>query len=266
MDTTAFRDITFEVRNGIAEIRLNRPEKLNALSWDSWAEIEAAVQSADGDDNARVILFTAEGRGFCAGTDLRTSEREPVERPFTGRAGLTRTRYLGPEQVHSSRKPTIAAVQGPCVGAGLSLALACDLRIIARSARFSAIFVKRGISADTGATWLLPRRVGLEKALRMLWTGDFVSGPDAVAAGLAGEMVEDDELADRARELAHRIANGPTLALELMKRLTYEGLERDMRTQVEQEQFLQQMTAGTEDAKEGRQSFLEKREPVFRGR
>ncbi|MBE0611451.1 MAG: enoyl-CoA hydratase/isomerase family protein, partial [Dehalococcoidia bacterium] len=145
-------------------------------------------------------------------------------------------------------------------------ALAADIRIAAQSARFSAIFVKRGIGPDTGATWFLPRLVGSDQALAMLWTGKMVSADEAREIGLVTEVVADDALIERTTELAGAIANGPSIAIEIAKRLVYEGATRDLVTQTEQEQFLQQATQGTEDAKEGRLSFIERREPRFTGR
>jgi 2-(1,2-epoxy-1,2-dihydrophenyl)acetyl-CoA isomerase len=263
-----YKDLLYTFDDGVARITLNRPEKLNALSWSTWAEIETAFIAAEDDDNVRAVLLSGAGRGFCAGSDLTSTlpESEYQLRPYRGREGKMRTRFLGTATVHACRKPTIAAVHGVCVGAGFSLALACDLRVAALDARFSAIFVKRGITADTGATWFLPRTVGMERALEMMWTGRMVSGEEAARIGLVGEAVPADQLEARALELARQVANGPSLAIELMKRLAYEGLDRDLETQIQQEQFLQAATAGSEDAKEGRLSFLEKREPVFRGR
>lgn len=262
-----FTDLLYEVKDNTAWITLNRPEKLNAVTWSSWAEIETAIDLADGDDDVRCVVITGAGRGFCAGTDLTADPGAPqFPRPIEGRAALQRTRYLGPERVHRSPKPVIAAVNGVAVGAGLSLALAADIRIAAQSARFSAIFVKRGISPDTGATWFLPRLIGTDQALLMLWTGKMVGAEDAKAIGLATEVVPDASLIDHTTALASAIAHGPSIAIEIAKRLVHEGANRDLVTQTEHEQFLQQVTQGTEDAKEGRLSFIERREPRFTGR
>ncbi len=261
-----FTDLLYEVKDSTAWITLNRPDKLNAVTWSSWAELETAIDLADTDDDVRCVVITGAGRGFCAGTDLTADPGAPqYPRPIEGRAALLRTRYLGPERVHRCRKPVIAAVNGVAVGAGLSLALAADIRIAAQSARFSAIFVKRGISPDTGATWFLPRLVGIDHALLMLWTGRMVGAEEAKAIGLATEVVPDDSLTEHTAALASAIAHGPSIAIEIAKRLVYEGANRDLVTQTEHEQFLQQITQGTEDAKEGRLSFIERREPRFTG-
>lgn len=263
-----FNDIIYSVDHGVARLTLNKPEKMNALSWGSWSEIENAIVAADSDDDVKVILITGAGRGFCAGTDLTTGTKESdwPSRPLTGRPGMMRSRFLGTSQVYQSRKPTIAAVNGASVGAGFSLALACDIRVASEAARFSAIFVKRAIVADTGSTWFLPRLVGIENALKLLYTGRIIDAQEALRIGLVSEVVPHDELMERASALAMEIANGPSVAIELIKRVTYDGLSRDLDTQIQMEQFLQGITSTTEDVKEGRQSFLERRDPVFKGR
>jgi 2-(1,2-epoxy-1,2-dihydrophenyl)acetyl-CoA isomerase len=263
-----FRDILYKVEDGVARLTLNRPEKLNALTWGTWAEIETAMAMANDDDETRAVLITGAGRGFSAGSDLTAQGTEASwsPRPRSGRAAQMRTRFRGTSDVYHCRKPTIAAVNGVCVGAGFSLALACDIRIASEAARFSAIFVKRAIVADTGMTWFLPRTVGAQRAMEMMFTGRMVGGEEAQRIGLVLETVPADALESRALALATEIAHGPSVAIELIKRVTQETFSRDLDTQIEQEQFLQQITAQTEDVKEGRLSFIEKREPVFRGR
>jgi 2-(1,2-epoxy-1,2-dihydrophenyl)acetyl-CoA isomerase len=263
-----FKDITYAVEGGIARLTLNKPEKLNALSWGSWAEIETAIADAEADDEAKVVLITGAGRGFCAGTDL-TGQGEEASwhpRPLQGRPGMMRSRYLATASVYHCRKPTIAAVNGASVGAGFSLAMACDIRIASEAARFSAIFVKRAIVADTGCTWFLPRLVGIENALKLLYTGRIIDAAEALRIGLVSEVAPADELMERATALAREIATGPSVAIELIKKVTQDGLNRDLETSIQMEQYLQGITSQTEDVKEGRQSFLERREPVFKGR
>ncbi|MCK9519748.1 MAG: enoyl-CoA hydratase-related protein [Dehalococcoidia bacterium] len=263
-----FRDIRYEVRDGVARLTLNKPDRLNALSWGTWAEIESATEAANSDDAVKAVVITGEGRGFSAGTDLtgQGNEADWPQRPYTGRPGKYRSRYLGTATVYNCVKPTIAAVNGVAVGAGFSLAMACDIRVASEAARFSAIFVKRAIVADTGCTWFLPRIVGMERALEMMYTGRMVGAEEALRIGLVSEVVPADELESRAMALATEIARGPSLAVELNKRLAHEGLNRGLEEQIELEQFLQGITHASEDAAEGRNSFLEKREPVFKGR
>ncbi len=261
-----FEDILYEVEDGVAQITLNKPDKLNALSWDSWADIETAIEAVNEDDAVRCVLITGAGRGFSAGTDLTAGASDARPRPYQGRTGTMRTTHLCTATVYDCRKPTIAAVNGVSVGAGFSLALACDIRIASETARFSAIFVKRGLSADTGATWFLPRLIGMERALEMLYTGRLVDAAEAEKIGLVSEVVAPNELMQRANTLAREIARGPTLAVEINKRLAREGMQRNLAEHIEAEQFLQEITHRSEDAKEGGLSFVEKREPVFKGR
>ena len=263
-----FKDLTYDVNDHVALITLNKPEKLNAMTWGSWAELETAIADAEDDDDVRCIVITGAGRGFCAGTDLTTTETEADwhPRPFTPREQKLRSRFLVMEQIYRCRKPTIAAVNGASAGAGFSLALSVDIRIASEAARFSAVFVKRAIVADTGCTWFLPRIVGMENALKMLYTGRLVPAHEALAMGLVSEVVPNDQLMVRAMALASEIAHGPSVAIELMKRLAHQAWETDLTTQVEHEQMLQGISSQTEDVKEGRLSFLEKREPRFQGR
>ncbi|MCC7365308.1 MAG: enoyl-CoA hydratase/isomerase family protein [Dehalococcoidia bacterium] len=265
----AYKDIRYEVGgDGIARLTLNKPDRLNALSWGTWAEIEHAIDAANNDDAVKVVLITGEGRGFSAGTDLtgQGDEANWHPRPVTGREAKYRSRYLGTATVYNCTKPTIAAVNGVAVGAGFSLSMACDIRIASEVARFSAIFVKRAIVADTGCTWFLPRLVGLERALEMMYTGRMVGAAEAKEIGLVSEVVPADQLIERATALATEIAKGPSLAVELNKRLAQGAYTRGLEEQIELEEYLQAITHRSEDAVEGRQSFLEKRDPVFKGR
>jgi 2-(1,2-epoxy-1,2-dihydrophenyl)acetyl-CoA isomerase len=262
-----YEDILYSAADGIARITLNKPEKLNAVSWGSWAEVESAIAAAEADEEVRAIVITGAGRAFCAGTDLTETrpESEWPRRPFAGRQAKYRSRYLATAQVYHCSKPTIAAVNGVAVGAGFSLALACDIRVASEAARFSAIFVKRAIVADTGMTWFLPRLIGPERALELIYTGRMVGAEEALRIGLVSEVVPAGRLEERVTELALSIARGPSLAIELDKRLVQEAHTRTLDDQIELEQFLQGITFNSADAEEGRRSFLEKREPRFKG-
>ncbi len=262
-----FEDILWEVDDdGVAHLTLNRPEKLNAISLDTLAEVEQAIAIANDDDNIRCILITGAGRGFSSGTDLTARGGTRGERPFPGRAGITRSTMLWPAYLYNCNKPSVVAVNGVCVGAGFSFALAADIRIASTEARFSAIFVKRAIVPDSGASWLLPRRVGLEHALRMMYTGRMVGGEEAKEIGLVSEVCPPDELMTRAGNLAREIARGPSVAVEVSKKLVRESLHRGIEEQTEMENFYQGFMQQTEDVKEGRLAFVEKREPNFQGR
>ena len=271
----SYADITYAVQDGVGLLTLNKPEKLNAMSWNTWAEMETVWAEAQTDDATKVVVITGAGRGFSAGTDLTDTSgagggaqggEAMHARPYAGRNHLLRSRHRGTEQLYNLQKPTIAAVNGACVGAGLSLALACDIRIAAEAARFSAIFVKRAINADTGSSWFLPRLVGAEQAMRMLFTGEMVPAEKALAMGLVSEVVPTEAVVERALELGGEIARGPSVAIEIMKRLVRESGEGSLGRHAELEEYLQRIAQGTEDVVEGRESFLEKRDPVFRGR
>lgn len=260
------QDILYEVADGVGRITLNKPDKLNALSWGTWAEIESVVEAANKDDAVSCILITGAGRGFSSGTDLTGGASEDQQRPYQGRSGTLRSLHRCTQTVYDCPKPTIAAVNGVAVGAGLSLTLACDIRIASDVARFSAIFIKRGLSADTGSTWFLPRLIGMDRALDMLYTGRLVGAEEAERIGLVTRVVAAEDLMDNANALAKEIASGPTLAIEIDKRLAREGMQRNLTEQIEAEEYLQRITHESEDVKEGRLSFVEKREPVFKGK
>ena len=262
-----YTDIRYDVADGIARLTLNKPDRLNALSWGTWAELESAIESANIDDAVKVVVITGEGRGFSAGTDLmgQGNESDWHPRPYAGRDSKYRSRYLGTATVYNCVKPTIAAVNGVAVGAGFSLSMSCDIRIASEAARFSAIFVKRAIVADTGCTWFLPRLVGQERALEMMYTGRMVGADEALRIGLVSEVVPADQLAGRVTALATEIARGPSLAIELNKKLARQAERRTLEEQIELEEYLQGITHKSEDAAEGRASFLEKREPSFKG-
>jgi 2-(1,2-epoxy-1,2-dihydrophenyl)acetyl-CoA isomerase len=262
------KDIRYEVRDHVAWVTLNRPEKLNAMSWGSWAEMELAIAAADGDDDVRCVVITGEGRGFCAGTDLtnQSTEADWPERPHAGRPGRVRSRYMATADIYNCKKPTVAGLNGVAAGAGFSLAVSADIRFASDQARLTTVFTKRAIVADTGSTWLLPRLVGPSVAMDLLYTARMVDAHEALRIGLVNHVVPHEEFRPRLEEFAASIAHGPSLAIELDKTLVRTWMSRTLEDQIEREQFLQSYTAGSEDAREGRQSFLEKRDPVFRGR
>lgn len=262
------KDIRYEVLDNVAWIRLNKPEKLNAMSWGSWAEMEQCIAAANADDEVRCVVITGEGRGFCAGTDLTAqgSEADWPDRPHGGRPGRVRSRYLATADVYHCRKPTIAGLNGVAAGAGFSLAVSCDIRFASDQARLTTVFTKRAIVADTGSTWLLPRLVGPSVALDLLYTARMVDAQEALRIGLVNYVVPHEEFPAKLAEYAASIAHGPSLAIELDKTLVQTWQDRTLAEQIEREQFLQGYTQNSEDAREGRLSFLEKREPVFRGR
>ena len=262
-----YRDIIVKRQDGVVTITLNKPDRLNAMSWDSWSELVDALRHASGDDDAKAIIITGAGRGFCSGTDLAAAavQREAPPKEIS-RAQKLRSAYLVPYEVAACQKPTIAAINGTAAGAGFALALACDIRIASQAARFGTIFARRGLSPDFGCTFFLPRIVGLSQALELMYTGEMFDAQEALRLGLVSRLAPPDEVLPAAMDLAGRIAKGPSLAIEVTKRLAYRDLLRDLEDQIQMEEYLSRLCQTSEDAQEGVRSFLEKREPQFRGR
>jgi 2-(1,2-epoxy-1,2-dihydrophenyl)acetyl-CoA isomerase len=230
-------------------------------------KLAVLLRRASEDDDARAVIITGAGRGFCAGSDLggSTGKAEAPREEFS-RTRWLRNGYMATHEVVACQKPTIAAVNGTAAGAGFSLALACDIRIASETARFSAIFARRGLSPDFGCSFFLPRIVGMAKALELMYTGDMFDAQEALRLGLVSRLTPPDQLLPEATALAQRIAAGPSLAIETTKRLAYRGLMEDMEDHMRLEEYWSRMCQASEDAREGVSAFLEKREPHFRGR
>lgn len=266
-----YQSIILQVNEGVATLTLNRPDKLNALNPSLLQESAKVIRELNDDDDVKVLIITGTGRAFSSGADLSGPEEGAAQnRPSIGRrARLDPFGSFGwlMRQIEGFAKPVIAAVNGIAAGAGMALALACDIRIAADDARFSSIFVRRGLVADCEATFHLPRLVGVDKALEMMWTGDFVDAKEAERIGLVTRVVPADDLLKSATEFASRLAHGPSVSIELQKRLTYEGLKTtSVQSQMAHEDFAQKICDATEDHAEGVASFMERREPNFKGR
>ena len=249
----------------VGVITLNRPEKLNAIDRGLIDDFVSAVESCRA-DGVRALLVTGAGRGFCAGADL-TAPKGMGHTPGT-ESLATRGMPLGFPSLLLQQfpRPTIAAVNGAAVGAGFGLALACDIRLAAHSARFSAIFAKRALSPDYGCTQLLPLAVGMSRAMELMYTGDIIDAEEAYRIGLVSDTVPDDELSERAMDLAQKLASGPSVAHGLTKKLAYSSFSHTLEEQLWLEAQASQTSGITEDRAEGIRAFLERREPVFSGR
>lgn len=254
--------IRYEVEGQIATIRIDRPEKRNAMTWAMLSDFDAAVERASTDDDARVVILTGSGGAFCAGTDLSDLG-----------SGLDRTPRTATDvrdpwwPIGRCPKPVIAAVDGAAVGMGAEFTSQCDVRIASTRARFAWNFVHRGLVPDTGAgTWLLPRLIGVQEALRLLFSGDFLSADGALAMGYVCNVVEPDELADAARAEAQRYLGGSPFSQRLIKDLVYRGLGRDLGEHIASHVPALQACFASEDHKEGVAAFLERREARFTGR
>ena len=260
------KDLLLEKDGHIAILTLNRPEKMNALSAEMRESLPRALQEIQADDSVRAVILTGAGRGFCSGADVAVqAARAAGQVVETGRQTLLQlvgSVILGFEKVN---KPIIAAVNGVAAGVGLTMTLACDIRIASANARFAAIWVKRGLIADGGATLLLPLTVGMEKALELSFTGDIIDAREAERIRLVSRVVPHEELMTRAKELAQKIASGPPISVELVKRVMWEKIRNQLREQLLLESYAQNICRGTQDQKEAVKAFMEKREPQFKG-
>lgn len=255
--------IRWEVDDGIATITIDRPERKNAMTFTMLGEFIDAVARADADPATRVVVVTGVPGAFCAGTDLADLASVPGEQ-----RGLRGT----PEQesrwwpLVRCSKPTIAAVDGPAVGMGAEFTSQCDLRLASAQARFAWNFVHRGLVPDTGAgTWLLPRLVGLQHALRLLQTGDFLGADEALKLGYVLEVVPSEQLLPRARELAAQIAAGSPHSQRLVKQLVYEGLTAPVDEHLARHTAALAACFRSDDHREGVAAFLERRPARFTG-
>ena len=256
-------DLTIE--GAVAKVVLNRPEKLNALSVEMRESLCDYFARLRFDDAVRVVVVTGAGRGFCSGADVDRMAGQPhdlrADRERMQRGGHTFIRAL-----HAIEKPVIAAVRGPAVGIGWSIALACDLVVASKTARFSQIFRRIGLAPDGGAIWFLTRRLGMAKAKELVFFGDELSATDAERLGLVNKVVPAAELEATLTAWARRLADGPTFAIGLSKRLLNRSLQADMDTLFAEEAFSQALAANSDDMREGIRSFMEKRPPAFKGR
>jgi 2-(1,2-epoxy-1,2-dihydrophenyl)acetyl-CoA isomerase len=257
--TSEVLDVATE--RAVTTLTLNRPDALNALTADLRRELLAAMKAASRDAEVRAVVITGAGRAFCAGADLRggTGERE-------FRRVLTDEYNPLIEAIRALPKPVIAAVNGVAAGAGVSLALAADLVVAAEDARFVPAFHRIGLVPDSGLTRTLVRAVGRHRAFEVLMGERQLSAGEAQAAGLVAAVVPADRLAATARELAERLASGPTRAIGLTKRLIAEAEDASLSDSLAAEAALQEVAGRTEDHAEGVAAFTEKRDPAFRGR
>jgi 2-(1,2-epoxy-1,2-dihydrophenyl)acetyl-CoA isomerase len=226
------------------------------------------VEDVSNNDEIKVLIIKGAGSSFCAGTDVKSrleTRAGGVQLEKSRTEMIKPVGYFG-AALHSLVKPTIAAVNGICVGAGLSFALLCDIRIASDKARFGAVWVNMGLVPDIGATYLLPRTIDLDKALEFCFTGEIIDAKEAERIGLVTRVVPHDDLEKVVNELALRIAKGPSVAIELMKKYMYQGMGGDYRTQLDFESYAQSVCVQTEDFKEAIAAFREKREPHFQGK
>ena len=259
--------LLYEVKDGIATLTLNRPERLNALGGTLRQDLHDAVTRAGADPEVRVMVVTGAGKGFCSGGDVKVMGEAKAgqrERPLIEKIAPGRDRTL--LAMREAPQPIIAAVNGAAAGAGMNLALGCDLRIASTNAKFTQAFVKRGLHPDWGGTYFLPRVVGMAKACEMIFTGEVIDAAEALRLGIVSQVVAPEELLPTAYDLARRIAAGPPVAIRLAKRSLYANEDLDLRGALQMETMAQNICFETEDATEGIRAFGEKRAPIFKGR
>ena len=268
-----FEQIRYETADGVATITLNRPERMNAFTPRMIAEWAQALEAARTDADVRAVIVTGEGRGFCAGADLRGgSDLSEGVRSDGSVSAADRRNWLRdgvhnvPRQVAILDKPYIAAVNGAAVGAGMDMCSMTDIRIASEEARFAMSYVKVGLVPGDGGCYYLPKIVGLQKALELIWTGDMFDAQEALRIGYVARVVPAAELLPAARELAGRIAQGPAVAVQLAKRLVYRGFDSTAVEALEAAGHAMAIVQATEDAREGPRAFAEKRAPQFKGR
>ncbi len=260
----AYETVSLDVSDGVASIKLNRPDALNSLDNRMASELRDALKRATRDGAARSLLLTGTGRAFCAGQDLKAITGESA--PASLGDHLRRTWNPIIASLHELTKPSVAVLNGTAAGAGASLALACDLRIASDKASIMLAFARVGVIPDSGATWTLPRLVGLGRALELAYLADPVPAEEALRLGLVNRVVPHDELQTQARQLARRLADGPTLTYALTKRAMRRSYGLSLDEALEQEAQLQTVAGRSADYAEGVDAFVGKRPPTFTGR
>jgi enoyl-CoA hydratase/carnithine racemase len=260
-------DLLYDVKDKVATITLNRPDKLNAFTGEMIDAWQKALADAQADDGVNVVVVTGAGRAFCSGGDvgrMRGGDTSPSA--LDGKNTLWEGVHRVPKQLEAMDKPVIAMVNGLAVGAGMGMSVMCDIRIAAESARFSTGYVKVGLVPGDGDTYFLPRLVGAAKALELLWTADFIEAPEALRLGIVQRVVPDAQLKEATYTLAHQIADGPQIPIRMIKRLVYQSLKLDLRTHLDLVSSHMSIVRQTADHAEGVAAFKEKRAAKFQGR
>lgn len=262
----AFTAIRTATNDGVMTITLSRPDRLNAFTTAMHADLREALTTAEMDDSVRCVVLTGEGRAFSAGQDL-TEERVmgPDGKPDFG-ARLERDYNPLVERIHAFPKVTIAALNGPTVGASANIALACDILLAARSAYLQEAFAKIALVPDAGGTWALPRIIGAKRALALVLTADQIPAAELLQMGLVYKVFDDAVFADEVAAMARRFANGPAMTYRLIKEAMRVSEKNDLKTQLALEANLQRKAGTSEDAREGVTAFREKRAPRYKGR
>jgi len=263
--------------DGIALITLNRPESLNAMGGDLMPLLAQYLADCSSDETVRCVVLTGAGRAFCAGGDVKNMaagsdglaaaerKRSPAADFARGVEGLRESQRRTSYALHTMPKPTIAMINGHAVGAGLSLALACDIRVASENAKFGTVFRNVGFSGDFGGSYFLPRLVGMERARRLYFTGEILSAEEARRIGMVSQVVPHEKLEEETMALASQLAAGPTLAYARMKENLNRSWHTELGAMLDQEALNMRLSATTQDHREAARAFVEKRQPAFKG-
>lgn len=253
-----------DAATGVATITLNRPEVLNALTFEIYAELKETFDAISGAEGVRAAVITGTGRAFCSGGDVESIIGRLLDRDYAGLLDFTRATGALVGAIRRCRRPVVAALNGLVAGAGAVIAAACDVRIAAETAKIAFLFTKVGLAgADMGAAWLLPRLVGLGRATEMLMTGDFLDAREAERIGLYQRVVPPDQILSEARRCAERLAEGPSFALAMTKELLNREASADLDTALEWEAQAQAVCMQHPNFREAYQAFKAKRDPRF---
>ncbi|MDV3277120.1 MAG: enoyl-CoA hydratase-related protein [Nitrososphaerales archaeon] len=261
-----YKTVKTELKNGVQWIRLNRPDKLNAFDEQMGSDLQEALKEGERDPKVRCIVITGEGRAFSVGEDLNTN-RGVYDSGKPMLFGEVLRRKYNPivSRIRKMDKPVLAAINGVTAGAGLGLALACDLRAVSDTAKFHEAFIKVGLVPDAGTSFWLPRILGLGRAMEVTMLGEPIDARTALNMGLANWVFPDQEFMGEVTRIAERLAAGPTRALALTKRALNRAIVVDMDSALEYEAYLQEIAGRSKDHVEGVKAFFEKREPNFSG-
>jgi enoyl-CoA hydratase/carnithine racemase len=263
----AYRSFDYQVQDGVATVTFARPDKLNSLTFDVYGELERLAWECQTDDTVRVLVLAGRGKGFCSGGDVLEIIGALFERDVKGMLAFTRMTGAVVRNLRLLEKPVVASINGIAAGAGAVLALAADFRLMADTARFAFLFTKVGLAgADMGAAFLLPKVVGFGRATELLMLGDTIDAATAERYGLASRVVTADRLAEETAALAGRLADGPTQALGMTKRMLNNEWGMDLVAAIESEAQAQALLLMAEDHKEFYRALTEKRPPKWTGR
>lgn len=259
-----FADILYNKESGIATITLNHPETMNAVTASILGEWLQVIEDARDDDDVKVLIVTGSGRGFCSGKNPRSLDavrQEKIPKVKEG-DGMRRIAIA----LSSFDKPYIGAINGPATGGGMDLASMCDIRIASEKAKFGMAYVRMGVTPGGAGCYFLPRIIGISRACELIWTGRIIDAQEAFQIGYVLKVVPHDDLIPAAKEFASQLAKGPIIAIRNAKRLIYGSLDTDLKSALYMHQWSAQVVGATEDAKEGPRAWVEKREPIFKGK